>query len=312
LVIRKQSLLRGVLWLIIVDAIILHVPTIVLTYGSNDPYATGNWVADFNIMERIQLTCFCAQEFVISGIYLWSIVRVFNSIQHSSTRKVMTQLIIINALCIGMDIILIALEYSNRYIGEASLKPMIYAIKLKLEFVVLNQLVSLTLAGRGQVSRHRAEEYALSSNDHTAGASGLHANEAGKIGVRNSVLRLNHSSRRSVWPLSPSLQPANHAYKSYTEGVALENQQPRVQTGPVVRISAEDRPRNDSIWSRTMKRTHHTNKDDGVVDTPPSRTVRAQTTTTVISEAISPDDDAASNSSSQDKILPLHGRVLTP
>jgi hypothetical protein len=55
-----------------------------------------------------------------------------------------------------------------------------------------------------------------------------------------------------------------------------------------------------------MRRTHPTNKENGAVDIPPSRTVRAQTTTTVISEAIDP-DDAASNSSSQDKILPLHG-----
>ena len=46
-----------------------------------------------------------------------------------------------------MDIVLIALEYSNYYVGEAALKGMIYAIKLKLEFAVLNQLMNLTKAG---------------------------------------------------------------------------------------------------------------------------------------------------------------------
>ena len=59
----------------------------------------------------------------------------------------MIQLILINCICIGMDIILIGLEFTNQYVGEASIKPMVYAIKLKLEFTVLNQLMGLSKAG---------------------------------------------------------------------------------------------------------------------------------------------------------------------
>ena len=46
-----------------------------------------------------------------------------------------------------MDIILICLEYTGEYTGEASVKSMLYAFKLKLEVAVLNQLVGLIQAG---------------------------------------------------------------------------------------------------------------------------------------------------------------------
>ena len=95
-------------------------------------------------MERIQLALFCVQEFIISTIYIYCTVRLLRSICHSRTREVMIELIVINAVCLSMDVVLIGLEYSNSYVGETSTKAMIYAIKLKLEFAVLNQLMKLT------------------------------------------------------------------------------------------------------------------------------------------------------------------------
>ncbi|KAG8526951.1 uncharacterized protein KY384_008380 [Bacidia gigantensis] len=131
-----------------------------MTVGSNSPNSAF-WVPKFNIMERIQLMGFCLQEFFISTLYIVATVRLLGSIYHSMTRKVMMQLLLVNGICIGMDVILIGLEFSGEYVGEASIKPMIYAIKLKLEFAVLNQLMGLTKAGfteenqfRGGSARH--------------------------------------------------------------------------------------------------------------------------------------------------------------
>ena len=157
LVVRNQRTLRYILWMIIIDAICLHTPTIVFTYGSNSSSAAF-WTPKFNIMERIQLVGFCLQEFVISTVYIMSTVRLLGSIYHSMTRKVMLQLIAINGICIGMDIILIGLEFSNQYVGEAAIKPMIYSIKLKLEFAVLNQLMGLTKAGFTEENHWRGGE----------------------------------------------------------------------------------------------------------------------------------------------------------
>ncbi|KAL9097648.1 MAG: hypothetical protein Q9163_006326 [Psora crenata] len=146
LVVRNRRTLRLVLMMIIFNAFALHVPMIVFTYGSNSPNAQF-WVPKFNVYERLQLTAFCLQECVIATIYIVATVRLLGSIYHSMTRKVMLQLLIINFICIGMDIVLICLEFTGNYVGEASIKPMIYAIKLKLEFAVLNQLMGLTKAG---------------------------------------------------------------------------------------------------------------------------------------------------------------------
>ncbi|KAI4166741.1 MAG: hypothetical protein LQ343_007787 [Gyalolechia ehrenbergii] len=152
LVVRNQKILRYVLWLIIVDACVFHIPTIVFTVGKNSPHPT-EWIPRFDVMERIQLVGFCLQEFLISTLYIVYTVRILGSVYHSMTRKVMLQLILINAVCIGMDIVLIGLEFSHRYTSEASIKPMIYAIKLKLEFAVLNQLMGLSKAGFTEGSR---------------------------------------------------------------------------------------------------------------------------------------------------------------
>lgn len=152
LVVRNQKTLRYVLCLIIFDACVLHIPTIVFTVGSNSPNADA-WQGKFNVMERIQLVGFCLQEFLISTLYIVSTVRILGSVYHSMTRRVMLQLIIINVVCIGMDIVLIGLEFTDKYVGEASIKPMVYAIKLKLEFTVLNQLMGLSKAGFTEGSR---------------------------------------------------------------------------------------------------------------------------------------------------------------
>ena len=146
LVVRNPRTLKLILAMIIFDAFALHIPTIVFTYGSNSP-AASVWAPRFNVMERIQLLGFCIQEFIISTVYIVCTVRLLGSIYHSMTRKVMFQLLLINFICIGMDVVLIGLEFTNNYVGEASVKPMIYSIKLKLEFAVLNQLMGLTKAG---------------------------------------------------------------------------------------------------------------------------------------------------------------------
>lgn len=142
LVVREQRILRGILAMIIVDAIGFHIPTTILTYGSNTK-DEQRYTPAFNVVEKLQMTAFCIQEFVISGVYVWSTIRLLKPVYHGRTRKVMTQLIWINLIIIGMDVCLLAMEYSNIYEIEATLKAMVYSIKLKLEFAVLNQLMTL-------------------------------------------------------------------------------------------------------------------------------------------------------------------------
>lgn len=151
LVVREQKVLRGILAMIIVDAICFHIPTTILTYGSNSPNY-GKYLPVFNVVERLQMTAFCIQEFIISGVYVYSTIKLLRPVYHGRTRKVMMQLIWINSIIIAMDVVLLGMEYSSFYEIEATLKAMVYSIKLKLEFAVLNQLMTLA---NSSVSSHQ-------------------------------------------------------------------------------------------------------------------------------------------------------------
>jgi len=142
LVVREQKVLRGVLAMIIVDAFCFHIPTTVLTYGSNSNRPL-DFIGPFNVVERLQMTAFCIQEFIISGIYVYATIKLLRPVYHGRTRKVMMQLIWINSIIIAMDVVLLGMEYSSYYEIEATIKAMVYSIKLKLEFAVLNQLMTL-------------------------------------------------------------------------------------------------------------------------------------------------------------------------
>ncbi|CAG8002689.1 unnamed protein product [Penicillium salamii] len=145
LVLSNQRVLRRVLIMISVNAIILHIPTTVLTYGTNltsegtlEPYKAG-----YSIMEKIQMTGFCLQEFIISGLYIWETVRMIRLDPDHSKRRIQYQLLIINTIIIILDIGLLVAEYLNFYIMETMLKGAVYSIKLKLEFAVLGKLILL-------------------------------------------------------------------------------------------------------------------------------------------------------------------------
>ncbi|KAL8820955.1 MAG: hypothetical protein Q9191_007409, partial [Dirinaria sp. TL-2023a] len=145
LVVRNQKLRWLVLAAIIIDGLCLHTPTLVFIYGANSP-SWSRWVDKFNAMERVQLMGFCIQESVISGIYIVATVKLLSAVYYMRTRNAMIQLLAVNFVCIAMDMILIGLEFSNNYVAEASVKPLVYAIKLKLEFIVYCQLVGFTKA----------------------------------------------------------------------------------------------------------------------------------------------------------------------
>ncbi|KAJ5083373.1 hypothetical protein N7456_012800 [Penicillium angulare] len=152
IVVQDLTISHRVLAMIIVDAIILHVPTTVLTYGSNF-IRTPVWANGYRIMERIELTGFCLQEFIISGLYIYKAIKILRTSPssgqaHNPNRKIMYQLLAINALIIIMDVVLLVLEYMNYFVIQTTLKSAVYSIKLKLEFGVLSRLVFMVQSHR--------------------------------------------------------------------------------------------------------------------------------------------------------------------
>ncbi|KAJ5219565.1 hypothetical protein N7468_008769 [Penicillium chermesinum] len=160
MVVQNQQVLRFVLWLIIVDSILLLIPTTVLTF-STAYVQTVPIIRGYNVIERLQLAWFCAQEFFISGIYIYETVNLLKMMPDKDRRrsKIMYQLLVINAVIILLDVALLAVEYTGFYALQTTLKAMVYSIKLKLEFAVLGKLVSLVQTHRSQPTSDETDQY---------------------------------------------------------------------------------------------------------------------------------------------------------
>lgn len=142
LVIQNMRVLRYVRSMIIMNIFFLHVPTTVLTYAANFSHSSSS-IRGYDVMEKLQLTGFCVQEVIISGLYMWETNRMLRLNQDHVSRKTILQLLAVNAACILMDIALMAIEFKNFYIYQTTLKATLYSIKLKLEIAVLGKLVNI-------------------------------------------------------------------------------------------------------------------------------------------------------------------------
>ena len=147
LVLRNPRILRTVLVIIIIDGICLHGPTILMTIGLQTHPHDSRWEDRMSIMERIQLPWFSIQESAISIIYIVNTVKLLRCTYNIKTISIMRQLIIVMAICVVMDAVLIGLENARDHIAQTSIKGLIYAVKLKLEFAVLNQLMNVAHRG---------------------------------------------------------------------------------------------------------------------------------------------------------------------
>jgi hypothetical protein len=155
IVMHNEKRLRAVLIMIITNAIWLHLPVIVLIYGAN----TNNpkpFEKPYEIFEKIQLTVFVVQELIISGLYVYettNLLKLERTIGNNNTRSVLHHLICVNILVMLLDFSILGLEFANMYEIQTAWKPLVYSVKLKLEFSILNQLVELTRNARiGDVS----------------------------------------------------------------------------------------------------------------------------------------------------------------
>ena len=146
LVVRSPIILRTTLILIIACAILFCVPTSVMLFLSNSPDYT-KWEKKFDYVEKTQLCGFLVLETFINGLYIWATVKLLKPSYSVRVRRVMKFLIYGNVVIILLDVIVITMEFTNYYDIQGTLKPLIYSLKVKLEFAVLNQLMAVARRG---------------------------------------------------------------------------------------------------------------------------------------------------------------------
>lgn len=155
--------------MIITNAICLNIPTIVLTYGinaNNPPEIDARWTFGYSIMERLQLTGFSLQEFVISTIYIVKSTQILKNLRQARphTHAFTYQLIATNVLFILLDVILLTLQYCSYSTLQTTVKSLVYSVKLKLEFAVLGKMVAL-ISHRGEVFFAPIDHQAYNDNN---------------------------------------------------------------------------------------------------------------------------------------------------
>jgi hypothetical protein len=152
LVLDDVRILRGVKWMIIWNAVTLHSLTTVVFFGSVYGSDSGVFSTAYDAVEKIQMTLFTIQEFVLSGIYIWRTVQLLQVVSKERVRRVVGGLLLVNIVVIFMDIGLLVVEYKNFHVLEQVIKSFIYSVKLKLEFVVLGKLVDLVRSSQQRLS----------------------------------------------------------------------------------------------------------------------------------------------------------------
>lgn len=147
LVLQDPRILRAVLWMIVVDAVVFHVSTTVVLFGSSYGGDEGGFNTAWTVIEKVQMTAFCIQEFIISGLYVYETVRLLKVVSGGHTRRTMWQLFGVNVIIIVLDVALLVVEYRNLRVYEQAFKGVVYSIKLKLEFAILGKLVQIVRDG---------------------------------------------------------------------------------------------------------------------------------------------------------------------
>lgn len=90
---------------------------------------------------------FTLTEAVVSGVYIWSLLKLLKFKSSVRQRRVMMDLIYVNVIAIAFDVLIVVLVYLNQLGLSHPIQTCSYALKLKLEFLVLNQLMAVAARG---------------------------------------------------------------------------------------------------------------------------------------------------------------------
>jgi len=152
---------------IIYNVCFSHFPTTVMTFGAN-VVGTQEWKDGYNTIEKIQMTFFCLQEVLLGALYLHYTRKL------RLTKKVtllVRQTLIINCVVLMLDIATLIFQYANMYEYQIMLKVVMYSIKLKMEFYILNILAKSLLRNVSSGGYHNNESSAKGGGKEIAPAN---------------------------------------------------------------------------------------------------------------------------------------------
>lgn len=220
LVNRSHKLQRRILIMIIVGSFALVLPNWVFIFPAYnlDPNVSSVWSPRMAILDRTNQLGFTIMEATISGVYIWSLTKLLRVKSTIRQRRVMRDLFYVNIGIIGMDILVAILIFVNQVNLSYSIQDFTYALKFKLEFVVLNQLMAV--ATRGLKKETFAERRYYRQSDSTT-PGGTSSNETSGIPLQQFAEGTQNSQSHNRSQGIPVTSPA-HAKQSKTPRDAYE------------------------------------------------------------------------------------------
>ncbi|KAL8994995.1 MAG: hypothetical protein Q9169_005194 [Polycauliona sp. 2 TL-2023] len=143
LVMRNERIQHYVFLSICVFSPILIITDWVVIWASWNPASSHRWSVATAIVERIAQLGFSIIEVTINVLYASSLIQTLRLKASVRQRRVMWDLLGVNALAILLDILNIILVYVNRVGISRPFQTLTYSLKLRLEFIVLNQLMAV-------------------------------------------------------------------------------------------------------------------------------------------------------------------------
>ncbi|KAL8707387.1 MAG: hypothetical protein Q9220_007579 [cf. Caloplaca sp. 1 TL-2023] len=143
LVSQNLSVQRGVYMAIAIASPILIITDWVTTWAAWNPASSPMWSVADAIVERIVQLGFSIIEVAINAIYAVSLIQTLRLKSSVRQRQVMWDLVYVNAMAVAFDTLNIILVYVNRVGVSRPIQTFTYALKLRLEFIVLNQLMAV-------------------------------------------------------------------------------------------------------------------------------------------------------------------------
>ena len=149
LVNRDPRLQKCALIMVTVVPALLIIPSWIFDWPAWDPNSdlSALYSPREAIMDRVSQIGYTFAETVLSGIYIWRLTELLRIKSTVRQRRVMMDLIYANVIAILLDVVTVCLVFLNKGGVSHPVQTFSYLLKLKLEFLVLNQLMAVAARG---------------------------------------------------------------------------------------------------------------------------------------------------------------------
>lgn len=143
------------------------IPTWVVVWPAYDtnPKISSLWSPRDAIVERYTQIYYIIVEAIVSGVYIWSLLGLLYMKSSVRQRRVMIDLIYANIIILAFDLLTVILVYLNQLGLSHPIQSFSYIFKLRLEFFVLNQLMSVAARGLNRETFAEKRYHHQSQND---------------------------------------------------------------------------------------------------------------------------------------------------